>query len=393
LAVWLIWPVLSDDAVRYRFEGGTWLVGESPYAVPPGTRLRQAVSGRPTDSIDRLVPHPELASIYPPVAQAQFVLCRWLENQTFGPAPEFDGRNWRTAAGDMPWKHRLGVQKVFSSAAWMGCIGVLLRLGRRLGVCPGVVGSLGVHPLAVVEFSGNAHIDSLAVLLLAIGLCRWAKQGHWGTWLALSIATKPFGLLVAPFLARGDEKWRSNLVGLVIAGGALSLPIVAFPGGLDGLTATARTYAASWEANGSVYELLKRSAGADQVLQQARKDLGRQLHLVGVLGITAILVYVSRNPLAGASWALLISLLLSPVVYPWHVAACAIVAVLARDGPVVACLMLAGTVCMAHNLWNSGDWQLPWQILAAEYAPVYAIAAVEALTALQRISSRSGSRS
>ncbi len=59
-----LWPVLSDDVLRYRMDGRLWLDGESHYRITPTERAAQEPGLGPLDIGDRLVAFPHLPTLY-----------------------------------------------------------------------------------------------------------------------------------------------------------------------------------------------------------------------------------------------------------------------------------------------------------------------------------------
>src|SRR5690349_8767838 len=57
-AIGFLWPALSDDIVRYRFDGRTWLAHKSPYVLSPSEMeaLSPQDRGFSFDRIDLMIP-------------------------------------------------------------------------------------------------------------------------------------------------------------------------------------------------------------------------------------------------------------------------------------------------------------------------------------------------
>src|SRR5262245_44045901 len=75
----------SDDAYRYVFDGHTLLSGHSPYERSPqdviaGPRPAWLAGAPPAaQTILQHINHPEVHTIYPPLAQVMFALGAWLQ--------------------------------------------------------------------------------------------------------------------------------------------------------------------------------------------------------------------------------------------------------------------------------------------------------------------------
>src|SRR5690606_4536378 len=83
-----------------------------------------------------LINHPEYTAIYPPLAQASFLLVAAV---------------WPSVTA----------MKLFFTLCDLLTLAVLLRWLPRLGRSPAWAVLWAFHPLVIAEFSGNGHLDSL----------------------------------------------------------------------------------------------------------------------------------------------------------------------------------------------------------------------------------------
>jgi len=139
-------PGLSDDVYRYAWDAKVQLSGVDPYERvpldPSLSPLRERwlfpdLAGSDTTRINR----PAVRTIYPPLAEAWFVMVRTV---TAG------------AAGERPWQ-------IAAALVDLGLCGLLALGLRRLGHDPRLAAWWCLSPVAVVELAGNAHVDGLAV--------------------------------------------------------------------------------------------------------------------------------------------------------------------------------------------------------------------------------------
>ncbi len=131
---------LSDDLYRYLWDGRVANAGINPYAYAPSSAALDSLRGD-RDFSDR-VNHPDVRTIYPPVAQLFF---RALDLLGAGP------RGVRAMAAGL------------DLAAALVLAGVLRRSGRS----PSLALVHAACPLAILETSGGGHVDALGVFLLA----------------------------------------------------------------------------------------------------------------------------------------------------------------------------------------------------------------------------------
>jgi hypothetical protein len=336
-ATLLLWqPTLSDDHRRYLFEGGLVLAGQSPYA--PATTRPQTV------------PHAELASVYPPVAQSIFALSAWL------------GGEWALRA--------------LLAVAALGVVAALLLMLRREGASAWWAGPVALTPLLYVETAGSPHVDVAGVLLLLLCLLAHdARRSIWaGALLALAAGVKPQVVLLLPFLCR-DRRLAPTLAGFALAA-VPQLALLLPHRGLHGFLHSFSAYSTRWEANGSVFELLKSLAtlSDDPRAVNRLKDLGRMLGPLLLVPAFWCLWKLRARPVAAAYTLQLILLLCSPIVYPWYALWVLCLAPLLRAGTWTA-WTLAATLGLSYTLgrgWSgSVGWTSPLWVLLLQYIPVY----------------------
>jgi hypothetical protein len=334
---------LSDDAWRYLHDGRAQVAGISPYRYPPAALEAGAFAGPEYP----LINHPELPTIYPPAAQLVFRLAVHLGGTL------------------LAWKMLLLVFDLGIGAAVIW----LLR-GRGQPAIHAAVYLL--HPLPVIEFAGNGHVDALGILGLVVTLALIERRRMAaGASLALSIAAKYLALPLIPFAARGlSREKRLGLLGIVLATIALAYaPFLDYPP-FGSLGKFARTF----EFNAPVYSLLL----------TVTSQLGARIVLGGALLVLLAYLWRARASLEDAAFVWLAGvLLLSPIVHPWYVAW--LIPFLAWRGTTSWgwewwALAWTGTVVFAYAVltqWRAESvWELPTWALVLEYAPVYALLAV-----------------
>lgn len=329
-------PSLSDDVWRYLHDGRAQLAGANPYRYPPAAPEARAYAGPEHARINQ----PELVTIYPPAAQLAFRVA--------------------AAAGGtlLAWKLLL---LVFDLG-----IGIAVALFlRSRGLPAGGAAVYLLHPLPVIEFAGNAHVDALGILGLVLGLAL-VQRRPWasGVAFAVSVAGKYLALPVVPFAARALTG-RRRLALLAAAGAALGLLYLPFAdyAPLGSLGAFVHRF----EFNASLYGLARlvvSGLAARGIMAAA---------LVGLL----LALWLRRVPPESAALAWTAGLLLaSPIVHPWYVVW--LVPFLAwRREPWI--LAWSGTVALSYAVlprWQTeGVWHLPAWVPWVEYAPVYGLLA------------------
>jgi len=276
----------SDDLYRYLWEGRIGNAGINPFLHAPDS---EALAAHRDDEIWPRINHPDIPTIYPPVAQLFF----------------------RTLDGVWP-----DARSPRAAAAVLDTITVLLLAGilRRRGRSATAAAAYAWCPLVILETGGGGHVDAVGVTLLVAGLAvadRTVANPRLvaaGLLLGLSMFVKPMVPLAVPaLLAR--RPWRGNA--FLFAGAAIAmLTILLYVDAGERLFTAFRTYALNWRFNDAVYSPLV-SLGVDP--RSAR------LALAGTTGLIALaLPFRLRDPIRAAAVAFAAALLLSPTVHPWY---------------------------------------------------------------------------
>ena len=376
LAVALLRPGLSEDVLRYRVDGRMWLHGVSPYATAP-----RDWPGR--DAIDTLVPFPHARTIYPAVSELSFVAAAIIERTArqavceFRPAAPAQHSPWRHYLRTEPAPYRATVFRALFAAAAVGMTLILLRLLGVLDQSPWWAVVVAWNPLVTLEFGGMGHQDVIGVLFILLALYALARRRPTvsALSLALAAAVKPFAFLLVPFAAREAPARVARLPGaFTLALLVLYVPPLLYQDGHAGWRESARRYSGTWEANGSLYELIVRSFG-DGDKGRARERAKQMARLIGVSAMlaTALAAWQFRaRPAMAGYWLCLVALLVSPVVYPWYLLwpLCFVPLLGGRAGWTV--LVWSGTVAVSYALWKQPAWRLTNAQMALEYGIVYA---------------------
>ncbi len=369
-------PVLSDDAVRYRLDGRAWAAGYSPYAHSPAELEALTAAGTyGFDSVDRSVGHPSIATIYLPTSQLVFIPLAAAEPAVRLPQPH--ERDWRELARELTWAERLPVFKLAFGLLAVAGTALVCRLLLLAGQSPWWAVLFGWNPLVMVEAGGMAHQDVLGVTLLLGSLLAFARGRPVlaGCVLAAAVLVKPLALVLLPFWLReadGPGRVRLLLAGAV-TGFVLLLPLL-YQSGYQQLAVTMSGYLGTWEANGLVHRALEPLlTGTFGLHRDVYALVSRGLGLFLLLAAFGGLWWFKVSAVPAAYGLMVVSLLVSPVVYPWYLLwPLALVPLLPRAGLVV--LVWSGTVVLSYQLLDEPVWRLPWPVLLAEYVPVLAAA-------------------
>ncbi|HEX6864126.1 MAG TPA: glycosyltransferase 87 family protein [Thermoanaerobaculia bacterium] len=339
---------LSDDALRYLWDGKVALAGLNPYLLPPAAP--ELIPFR--DEVWQRLPHTEVPTVYPPLSIGVFSIASRLPFPLLG------------------WK-------LLATAADLGTCALLLRLARQRGLPEGRIAWYAWNPLVLLEVSGMGHVDALGVAATVgavVALTR-GREVVAGTWAAAGALAKIVPVAALPMWTRQGGARLLGTAAVLIA--AAVLPVIAATGGIPpGLL----TYGISWEFNGPVYEPLWRlldAAGLAPAAARGLEALERRtemwyawdwvypwlypqllakLLLAAGMAVAVLRSLRETDPVAGTGRLFGTLLLLSATVYPWYLLWVLPWAALLRQR---AWLALSGLILLSY--W-SPLW--PWVFLA-----------------------------
>jgi hypothetical protein len=329
-------PFLSDDYFRYLWDGAVQLRGINPYRYAAADPALAGID----DALRAQVNHPQVRTIYPPLAQIGFALNAAL------------GGGW------------LGLKVL-----WLVCDAALAALVYRLVPSDRRLQLWTLYwwsPLVVVEVAWNAHLDLLGVLpvVAAVWLARRQAPRSAGLGAAIAAATlvKYFPAALLPAAARGRNAVR------VIAVFVACLVLVYIPYLAAGrhLFAGLFTYAGAWRFNDGLFLLLAWLTGS---LSAAK--------VAGAAVIAVLIAQSVRNrwPFERAAlWIIGAILVLSPTLHPWYVLW---MVPLIAVRPNRAWLYLSGSVMAAYyglgTYRSEGVWPEPWWLKLVIFGPFFVL--------------------
>lgn len=361
-ALALLWPALSDDVIRYRFDGRLTLAGLSPWDEVPSKLAEESPPRFEFDAIDRLMPFPQMATIYLPTSQAVFAAMAAIDSLCSPPIES--GSDWRRSLVSFDFWQRAGVFRIGASVFALLATLEILNILRRVDRSPWWATLFAWHPLLIVETAGNAHQDSLGVwlVLLALRFVLDRRSIPAGVAFALAAAVKPIALVAALFaLVRIKNKPRFVATGI---GTAIVLGSVMLADGLDGWLETIRTYGRTWEFNGVVYQNFFAIVAGDVSLGTIEdKEHYRLVCGALVLVFAGVMLWRRVGVFSATAATILLSLVLAPVAYPWYLLWALAIVPLAGIRVVMPTLAWAATVGLSYIVLNLNEWRVPATIL------------------------------
>jgi len=376
LAFRLLWlpavPALSDDLYRFRWDGLLVANGVNPFRFHPDELIADGARTAVPNEAARAAVLPELQqlyrqlnsphyySVYPPVCQFVFgASARLFPTSDAGFAACLRGVILAAEAG----------------TAWL-----LLVLLPALGWPVRRALSYLLHPLVIVELTGNLHFEGLVFgfILLTLWLLSRQKWAASAVALGLGVATKLLPLLVLPLLVR-RLGWRRFAAYAALCLGTVALLFGPFLS-VDLFVNIARSlklYFRSFEFNASIYYLL-RPIGIWLTTYNQIAIIGPALATISGLAGLALAWRERRQELASLLPTLLLMLTAyyaaATTVHPWYLTLLVGLSTLTRfrfarvwGGLAILSYAAYQTSSYAENLW----------LVALEYLGMYAVLAWE----------------
>ncbi|MDH3424723.1 MAG: hypothetical protein OEN00_17125 [Gemmatimonadota bacterium] len=351
LALFPLTPVLSDDVYRYLWDGHVWLSGTNPYLYAPAAAELEGLR----TAFHHLINNPTVPTIYPPLAQAAFLLVAALGSS-------------------------IAVAKALWLACDLGTAVVLARIARETGRRADLVLLLYLWaPLLVVEVAWSAHLEPLGLLPMSLAIL-WARRASRtvdaraslaaGAALALSALTKFAPIAALPALAR-RLAWRlawRPVVAFAVVTGILYLPFVNAGSHLfDGL----RTYGEQWWFMKGAFGLVEFAVGDP--------DTARRIVAVAIVAVVTGTVFARFDLERALLWVLGAGMILTPTLHPWYVLWMLPMAALRGAR---AWLLLSGLAFLgyfgASAYQETGVWPQPAAVRSALWIPFLVVLALDA---------------
>jgi hypothetical protein len=364
--IWLLTgeePMLSEDWMRYCWDG--WLVatGENPYAVTPRIWLENKPTSTPLNQLLGGMNSPDYRAIYPPLAQYLFAalhLPEHLRNLTPDPAA---------------WLFRWRLLLLAAEGV------TLLGLSR---LSPRWVAAYALHPLPIVEVVGNGHLDGVVLMWLVLALQTQSSRTS-AIHLAAAIATKVFPVVLLPAWWRererelgrererelgrererelGRGRKREQELGREVLTGVLTIFVLALPiamstGGFSGAWESAGLFAHTFEFNASLY-FLAREIGESLVGYNPIAVVGPALLGLGLLG-SAVIGFLGPRGWGfslRALGAFTVLLACATTVHPWYLLYILLFGILSEQKWAV---VASFSVLFSYGFYDEEVAAIPW---------------------------------
>ncbi len=339
-------PGTSDDGHRYVWDARLQRAGLNPYLVRPDDPAFDQYHTPQT----RLMNNRDVPSPYPPGAQYFFRAVTWLDESVIA----------------------IKAALVLAEAATVVALWVWLR-GRSIDPAWTLV--YAWHPIVIFETASAGHLDALGTMLLVAAVAALSRGRPLAGVLAAagSVSIKFLPIVLAPALFR-HVGWRHAAAGTVFLA-VLYLPFVEewrIPPGSLGV------FVDRFRFNQLAFDGVERVTGPRIAAAAAV--------VAGLL--TAVLVRPSARTGGVARWAwpMAVSLLLSPVVYPWYLIWLVPFAIGQAALPLLVWSLAVGSTYGVWELARNGQrWAVPPSVLAWEYGAMAAVALIVLVSRRRKI--------
>ena len=372
----LLWlqatPAFSDDVYRFRWDGLLVANGVNPFQFRPDELIADgARTALPAEEqrntvlpqlqqLYRNLNSPHYYSVYPPASQAVFGLA---------------ARLFPASQVGFVLSLRLIILLAELGTAWL-----LLALLPTLSGPPERALRYLLHPLVIVELTGNLHFEGVSLFFTLLALWLLSRQ-RWtvsALTLALGMATKLLPLLALPLLVRrlGVQRFATYAALCLGAFVLLFSPFISVELVVN-ISRSLRLYFRSFEFNASIYYLL-RPLGYWLTTYNQIAIIGPLLALCsGVVGL--VLAWRERlSQLASLPQTLLLMLtayyVLATTVHPWYLTLLIGLSVLSRFRfPLVwGGLAVLSYAAYRTNLYTENLW-----LVGVEYLGTFGVLALE----------------
>lgn len=353
LTFWPLYPALSDDVFRYRWEGKLQAAGGNPYEARPNDADWNSLR----DETFASTPGRDFRAVYGPLVEE----IEWL---TYRRVSRFEARPFRQAF----WF------KLPSALFDLGALGALWLLLKVKGIALERMVIYAWSPLPLIEFWGTGHNDSIAIFFVVLALLAVSRRE----------GREPAPLaFIALALATASKFWPAGLFPIFIGWRPrrglwclIAVPILALTT-LPYLTPTLRWsgidenirfmsgFVGGWRNNDSLFGVLLWAAGNDFYLA---KKLAFAIAGVAIAGVIALRWVPERSALA----AIAVLLMVSANCHPWYLTWILPLLVLYPVPPLLLWVALAPLAHTAVIQWiASGEWNGSTAVRYYEYVPVY----------------------
>ncbi len=337
-------PIGSDDIYRYIWDGKVQTYGINPYAFAPNDT---ELSNLHSQILPAKINFPNLKTIYFPLSEWFFFISYSL-------------------SGENVWGYKL-----FLFIGELITIFVLIKLLRKNKINERYVLFYALCPLPIIQFAIDSHLDGLGLTFLILSLLFFFDKRIIAAsiFLGISLSIKPVGLLFIPVFFLFERKWQNRILitlSPLVIFSLQFLPYIFHSNPFESLF----IFTKNWTFNGSIFHIVDYFVKNNQTSRT----------ICGILLLTALIpIYLSQLEIkAKLFYSVLMLMLFSPVVHPWYIAwLVLLIPIYPALSGISYAVVSSLTSFTVLNYVLKSEWNEYWQVLLAEYLPVFVLAAFE----------------
>lgn len=342
VAVLFYLPNLSDDYLRYLFDGQLVSGGINPFSALPSTHFSQLDLS--PDQKDLLLSK-DYYSVYPPLPQTFFGLS-WTIGQSILSATILLKLFWLILEGLTLWYLPKALQK------W--------NISNHKALI------YALHPMVVIELVGNLHVEVGMVLGIVVALYAWKKKpGIGGMGLGLAAGFKLLPVIFLSSLVRKNTKESFALgAGFVIIG---VIPFLFFEPliSLANVGQSLQLYVSHFAFNGSLYAM---GLALCNLPPASIAQWLSGVFIVGGLGLFSI--HLAKRINTPQYWLLVLTLyyLTATTVNPWYIVPVLSIGLFTQlSFPFV----WSSAILLSYSAYTNDSMQVPALWLGLEYGLLF----------------------
>lgn len=340
-------PNLTDDYLRYLWDGRLTTAGYTPFGHLPGTLLDE-LSPAPGQQV--VLVEKNFFTVYPPLSQVFFAIAWWI-------APA------------------LSEAVVVLKIIWLLLEGVTLyllpRILHQLKLPAHYALWYVFHPFVIIELVGNIHTEAglaMGIALLVFGLAKhktlWTAIG-----LGVAVGFKLWPILFLPFLFmhwQGREKWQFTgfAIAAILVPWFFFTPYEAYIHFIESLG----LYLHYFEFNASIYFILKwLFVHTLDWPRQWAATVASGMFLVGFLLTFVQYVRQKIEVLPAITMVAALYFFTATTTHPWYIMPLVVLASFVRWKWLWVWSMV---VMLTYYAYTKETWHVPTALLIVEYGLV-----------------------
>ena len=361
-------PVLSDDYLRFIWDGEMILRHVNPYQFTPLDFIHTHNVTPYLQHLYNAMNSQEYHTIYPPILQFIFTLS--------------------ALTGGFSDYLPVIIMKLFIFAAELGTIRILYLLAKSYNIPERQILWYVLNPLIIVELTGNVHFEAILIFFFVCFLHYLNKNkiAAAAVFWMLAVCTKMIPLMLAPLIIRHLGLKRSILFGSIAAaiGVLLFLPFFNWHLVKD-IGASLHLFFHLFEFNASVFYFI-RWIGYFYVDYDIIEEVTPVLTIVSFILILALSFWRTKRYsfIERSLWIFSIYFLLSTMVHPWYASTLILLSAFSRFRYPIVFSLLIMLSYYPYSMKEYNEETGLWWIIV-EYGLLFAYIAWEILFLRKRL--------